>query len=305
GFQRRFTLKNISFPFKVIGSINKAKKIIREFQPDLVIGTGGYASGPVLRVAARKGIACVIQEQNSFAGVTNRILGKRVQKICVAWEGMEKFFPAEKIILTGNPVRSEVISITGKREKAAAHFGLNPDVPTILAVGGSLGARAINEGIAAITALVKEKGWQLVWQTGKLYADQASELLNNSDSKGIVTYPFITEMDLAYAMADVVISRAGAIAISELCCVEKPVILVPSPYVAEDHQTKNAMALVAKSAAVLVKDEEVHEKLGDAITHLMQNKELQNSLSTSIGKLAVADAATRIANEALKLIENV
>lgn len=292
GIQRRLTLQNLKVPFKVLASLIKARKIIKEFQPDIAIGVGGYASGPLLRMAALAGIPTVIQEQNSYPGVTNKILSKQAVAICVAYEGMDKFFPKEKIILTGNPVRQDVWNIEGKKEKALEHFTLEKNKPVVLVVGGSLGARTINQSIEKFADEITQAGAQILWQTGKTYSSP-----NHQNKTGIKILPFIKEMDLAYAAADIIISRAGAMSISELCLIKKPVILIPSPNVAEDHQTKNAMALVSKNAALLVKDNEAHEKLGQTTLSLLKQSELQKTLSSEIAKLGLPHADSDIAKQ--------
>ena len=301
GLQRRLTIDNLSFPFKVISSIMKSKKIIRSFRPDMAVGTGGFASGPLLRVASGMNIPTLIQEQNSFPGITNKLLGGRVNKICVAYQGMEKYFPSEKIMVTGNPVRQDILSLEGKRNEAMKFFGLNSEKKTLLVIGGSLGARTINESIAGCLELLTKNNIQLIWQTGKMYADTAQKIFNTSN--GWVG-TFISKMDLAYAAADIVVSRAGAISLSELAIVKKPCILVPSPNVAEDHQTKNAMALTKQGAAILVKDNEAREKLGAEIISLMNDIQNQNKLSESISRLAFPNSAEVIANEVIKLVQN-
>ncbi|MBX7180513.1 MAG: undecaprenyldiphospho-muramoylpentapeptide beta-N-acetylglucosaminyltransferase [Bacteroidia bacterium] len=298
GLQRSLSLSNLSFPFKVIGSLLDARKIIQEFNPDVAVGVGGYASGPLLFMASIMGIPTLIQEQNSFAGITNKILGKKAHRICVAYEGMEKFFPKDRILLTGNPVRKDILDLTGKRELAISKFGLDPNKPILLSIGGSLGARTINESLFAGSKQLEESGIQVLWQTGKTYFSKAKE----KQSEYIQVYEFIKEMDLVYAAADVVISRAGASSISELCLVAKPCILVPSPNVSEDHQTKNAMALVNKQAALLVKDTEAGEKLTKLAIDLISNKEKQKQLQLEIAKLGLPDSANQIAKEVLNLV---
>ena len=304
GLQRKLTLSNLSFPFKVISSLLKAKRILKRFQPDVVIGTGGYASGPMLRVAAGAGVPTLIQEQNSYPGITNKLLAKKVSKICVAYEGMERFFPKEKILLTGNPVRQDILSLEGKKERGIEFFGLDANKRTLLVIGGSLGARTINESIAGMLDLLAENNIQLVWQTGKAYFPQAQEAVKKYEGKGIKAFDFITKMDLAYAVADAVVSRAGASSVSELCLVKKASILVPSPNVAEDHQTKNAMALVDHNAAVLVKDIESREKLGNEVISLMKDEMKMRKLEENIARLAFHDSAKVIANEVLRLVNN-
>lgn len=301
GLQRRLTLDNLSFPLKVLSSVRASHKIIKNFKPDAVVGVGGYASGPLLYAATSRGLPALIQEQNSYAGITNKLLAKRVQKVCVAYPGMEAFFPADKLALTGNPVRSDIMDLSGKREEALAHFNLEAEKKTILVIGGSLGARTINQSLAAGIAAIAEAGYQLVWQTGKAFYPQAQEL--EAQYSSIHAYDFIKRMDLAYAAADVVISRAGALSISELCLTGKPAILVPSPNVAEDHQTKNAMALVQQQAAILVGDSEAAEKLVPATLQLLANAQEQQRLHQNILKMARPNAAADIVNELLKLVK--
>jgi UDP-N-acetylglucosamine--N-acetylmuramyl-(pentapeptide) pyrophosphoryl-undecaprenol N-acetylglucosamine transferase len=279
-----------------------SKKIINEFKPDVAVGVGGYASGPILKTAARKGIPIVIQEQNSYAGVTNRILAKSASKICVAYDGMVRFFPVEKIILTGNPVRRDIVSMTALKEPSLLHFGLDPKKQTILILGGSLGARTINNSIAASFSRIPDDV-QILWQCGKLYFKEMNARLDESGKKNIVLKEFIREMDQAFAAADVIISRAGAGTLSELAIVGKPVILVPSPNVAEDHQTQNALSLVNKNAGIMVKDIDSHEKLIDTAISLVRNPEQRNELSANLKNLAITDSADRIAQEILKLID--
>ena len=303
GFQRRLTLSNLMFPFKVISSLMKAKKIMNEFKPDLAIGTGGYASGPMLRVASGKEIPTLIQEQNSFPGITNRILSSKVSKICVAYPNMEKYFPKNKIVVAGNPVRNDIIDLTGKSKQAYEFFSLDSRPKTILVIGGSLGARTINESIQPILDELVKNNIQLVWQTGKTYFPNVKNIAENYSSKGIKIVEFIQKMDMAYSVADIVVSRAGAISLSELAVAGKACILVPSPNVAEDHQTKNAMTLVNAGAAIMVKDVESRTKLYEAITNLISNKLEIEKLQINIKKLAFADAADRIASEALSLIK--
>ena len=305
GFQRRLTWKNLSFPLKVISSLMKARRIIAEFKPDLVIGVGGYASGPTLRMATSMGIPALIQEQNSFPGVTNRLLGKRVRKICVAYEGMNRYFPAEKLVLTGNPIRQEMVLTAGKREEALKFFGLDSRKKTLLVIGGSLGARTINQ---AILKFVTDGGdganIQILWQTGKYYFENINANIPHPVSRipNLVILPFIDRMDLAYSVADLIVSRAGAIAISELCVVGKPLILVPSPNVSEDHQTKNARALADKNAALLVTDISAVETLGKVILDLFGNPALQADLSAGIKALGILNSAENIAEVALSLM---
>lgn len=304
GLQRKLTVKNLSFPFKVLSSLAKAKKIIKKFKPDIVIGVGGYASGPTLRVATNNKIHALIQEQNSFPGITNKMLAKSVDRICVAYDQMERFFPKEKIAFTGNPVRQEVIEIEGKKEEALNFFGLQNDKKTILVVGGSQGALAINKAIKKNLSEFANKNLQIIWQTGKPYFQEADEAVENSGLKGILPVAFIDRMDFAYAAADVIISRAGAIAISEICAVAKPAIFIPLPTAAEDHQRKNAQALVDKKAAILVLNNQAEEKLGDALIELIENKDRQKEISKNLSKLAIKDASDRIVDEILKIVES-
>ena len=302
GLQRRLTLSNLSFPFKVISSLLKANSILKKFKPDAVIGTGGFASGPMLRAASKKGIVTLIQEQNSYPGITNKLLSKHVNKICVAYSGMEKFFPKEKILLTGNPVRQDLMNVDGKRDRALEHFGLKPDKKIILVIGGSLGARTINESILNCLPEFENKNIQLIWQTGKNFYETAQHKVGASSAKGIKVFDFIQKMDLAYAAADIVVSRAGASSVSELSLVKKPCILVPSPNVAEDHQTKNAMALVTHHAAVLIADNQAREQLCERSVSLVNDVEQCFKLSENISQLAFKDSATVIANEVINLI---
>lgn len=301
GLQRKLTLKNLLFPFKVMSSILRSHFIIKSFKPNLVIGTGGFASGPVLYAAARKKIPTLIQEQNSFPGITNKLLSKRVMRICVAYPNMERFFPKSKIRLTGNPVRKEIEQpITAEGSKNT--FNLEPNKKTLLVIGGSLGARTINESIANSIVQFSENDIQVIWQTGKHYIDQAKRTISNLQSKSIYVSDFIYNMSEAYRCADIIVSRAGAISISELCIIGKPVILVPSPNVAEDHQTKNAMALVEKNAALLVKDSESKDQLEGIVINLFNNEDEQNKLINNIIQLGHKEAAIKIAKEALSLL---
>lgn len=304
GLQRKLSARNLSFPFKLISSLYKARKIVKQFKPDVAIGVGGYASGPLLRVASGRGIKSVIQEQNSFPGITNKLLAGRVDKICVAYEGLERWFPKDKIVITGNPVRQHVVSLQGKRERALNHFGLKPEKQTVLVIGGSLGALSINIGVHNALEKLSEAGVQVIWQTGKYYAEEAEKAVKEQNlEKEIKPYKFITEMDLAYAAADLIVSRAGAISISELSLVGKPIILVPSPNVAEDHQTKNARALTDTGAAVMVKDAEARNALGDKLLELAGDKSQQMTLKENIVKHGKPNAAERIADEILNLIK--
>jgi len=277
---------------------------MKQFKPDAVVGTGGYASGPMLRVAANAGIPTLIQEQNSYPGITNKILSKKVDRICVAYDEMERFFPKGKIILTGNPVRQDILKLDGKKARAAEFFGLDPEKKTILVIGGSLGARTLNETLnAGVTELMKNE-LQVIWQTGKTFYAGLGDELKQNKTKGVRVYDFISKMDYAYVMADVVISRAGASSVSELCLVKKACILVPSPNVAEDHQTKNAMALVNHQAAILVKDLDAANTLMEHAIELANNEVQRKKLETNISRFAYTDSALVIANEILNLIHN-
>jgi UDP-N-acetylglucosamine--N-acetylmuramyl-(pentapeptide) pyrophosphoryl-undecaprenol N-acetylglucosamine transferase len=298
GFNRSSLFKNISLPFKLIKSFSQVKNIISEFKPHAAVGVGGYSSFPVLKYAQGKGIATFIHESNSFAGKANIMLGKRATKIFVASEGMEKFFPAEKIIITGNPVRRAIANSTVTKEEALKFFELEPGKKTILAVGGSLGARSINEIMARHVHELESLNLQLIWQTGKTTAKQYIE--RGRPSKNVWVNDFIQEMDKAYAAADVVISRAGAMSVAELCVAKKPVVFVPYPLAAEDHQTVNAKYLVDRNAALMVKDSEVNAKLFGAITKLATDDALQQKLKTNIAKYAVTNADEIIAKEILK-----
>jgi UDP-N-acetylglucosamine--N-acetylmuramyl-(pentapeptide) pyrophosphoryl-undecaprenol N-acetylglucosamine transferase len=301
GIQRKLTLSNLKFPFLLIKSILKARSVVKEFKPNVVVGTGGYASGPLLRAATSMGIPALIQEQNSYAGVTNKWLSKKASKICVAYEGMDKFFPKEKIILTGNPVRQDIKDVEQKRGEGQNFFGLDPNKKTLLIIGGSLGAKGINEAIGQGLQQLAESSIQTIWQTGKTYFEKAKQQAEPFASKNIQALDFISRMDLAYSIADCVISRAGAGAVSELCIVKKPSILVPLPTAAEDHQTKNAMSLVNKNAAILVKDSEAKEKLVKEVIVLMNDPNKQNELKKNISALALYNSANIIAKEVLKL----
>lgn len=303
GFQRKLTLANIKVLFQLMQSLNKARGIIKEFKPDVAVGVGGYASGPLLKIASKKGIPTVIQEQNSYAGVTNKLLAKKAAKICVAYEGMERFFPKEKIIMTGNPVRQDLADIAGKKEEAQQFFGLDKTKRTILIVGGSLGARTVNDSIAEGLEIIKKSDVQIIWQTGPRYFEEMKLKTDASGAANVKAMAFISRMDLAFAAADLVVSRAGAGTISELCLVGKPSILVPSPNVAEDHQTKNALSLTNKNAAILVKDVEAKQTLVKTMLETIQKPAELERLSQNILKLAEKDSAKRIAQEILKLIK--
>lgn len=302
GFDRSRLLNNIKVLRRLAKSLGLAKKTIREFKPDIAVGVGGYASGPTLWMAASLGIPTLIQEQNSYAGVTNKLLAKKADSICVAYDNMEKFFPKEKIVLTGNPVRKDLEIASDKREEALKFFDLSPEKKTILVVGGSLGARTINHSIQNSLDKLFASDVQVIWQTGRHYFNEASKHLKAYRGIPVWCSDFITRMDYAYAAADLVISRAGASSISELCLLKKPVILVPSPNVAEDHQTKNAQALVNKQAAIMVKDDEAVNNLVDTALQVIHNETQLKSLSQHIEQLALRQSADRIVDEMIKII---
>jgi UDP-N-acetylglucosamine--N-acetylmuramyl-(pentapeptide) pyrophosphoryl-undecaprenol N-acetylglucosamine transferase len=304
GFDRKNLLKNIKVLYKIWKSQRMAKQIIRAFRPQVAVGVGGYASGPTLNKAAAMGIPCLIQEQNSYAGVTNKLLAKKAEKICVAYEGMERFFPAEKLILTGNPVRQALLDTTISREDAIKAQGLDPAKKTILLVGGSLGARTINESVLQhLDLVVHSSDVQFIWQTGKYYSAEIAKRLQGMEIPNLKVTDFIIDMGAAYKSADLVISRAGASSISEFCLIGKPVILVPSPNVAEDHQTKNALALSTKDAAIYVKDSEAPSTLLELAVKTVNDEAKLKSLSENILKLALPDSAKIIANEVIRLAE--
>jgi UDP-N-acetylglucosamine--N-acetylmuramyl-(pentapeptide) pyrophosphoryl-undecaprenol N-acetylglucosamine transferase len=298
GFQRSLSPKNLLIPFKVISSVIKSLSIIKEFKPDVAIGFGGYASGAMLYAATIKKLPTVIHEQNSYAGITNKILKNRVDTICVAYDNMNKFFPERKLVKTGNPIRQDLMQVDGLRAEAFTHFNLSPNLKTVLVIGGSLGARTINESMLKNLNKFSENNVQLLWQTGKNFAEA-----NQVSQTGVNVQQFIYEMNLAYAIADVVISRAGALSIAELAQVKKPVILVPSPNVAEDHQTKNAMALVEREAAILIKDSDAKQILVDECIALVKNEAKQVQLKNNIATFSMPDAADRIVTEILRVIE--
>ncbi|MBK0380721.1 undecaprenyldiphospho-muramoylpentapeptide beta-N-acetylglucosaminyltransferase [Mucilaginibacter segetis] len=304
GIQRKAFWKNVMFPVKLMNSVRRALKIIQDFKPDAAVGVGGYASGPLLYAASMRGIPTLIQEQNSYAGITNKWLSKRAEKICVAFDGMEKFFPFDRIIKTGNPIRRESVNIAGKHMQALELFKLSAFKKTILITGGSLGARTLNNSILAGLHKIIAADVQVVWQTGKFYYKTITDQLGADRHPNICVVEFLNRMDLAYAAADVIISRAGAGTIAELCVVKKPVILVPSPNVAEDHQTKNALALVQESAAIFIADRNAEEKLVDKALELLNDKELQKKLSDNIGSLALPDADEVIAKEVIQITNN-
>lgn len=305
GFDRKNLLKNIPVLIKLFKSQRLARKIVKDFRPHAAVGVGGYASGPTLKVAGSMGIPTLLQEQNSYAGVTNKLLAKQAKKICVAYEGMERFFDKSKIILTGNPVRQGLLNHSIQREEAISSFGLDPQKKTVLILGGSLGARTINQCLMANLDKVKSSGVQFIWQTGKIYIEEARKAVAQAGELPMLhVTDFISDMATAYSAADLVISRAGAGSISEFCLLQKPVILVPSPNVAEDHQTKNALALVNKNAALYVKDAEAKDLLLDKAIEAINQPELLKNLSKNIAELAFTDSANVIAKEVIKLAEN-
>jgi len=300
GLQRKVTLQNAMFPFKLMSSLWKSRKIIKKFQPDVVIGTGGFASGPLLQVANSFNIPTVLQEQNSFPGITNKLLSKKANAICVAYENLERFFPNDKIVFTGNPVRQDVLDIENKKQEGINYFKLDANKKTLLILGGSLGARRVNQLIAKELDFILESGLQVFWQCGKLYFEEYKHF-NNKENVQVVS--FIDRMDLIYAAADFVISRAGASSVSELCLVGKPVIFIPSPNVAEDHQTKNAKAIVDKKGAILLKESELDTKFETTFSELISNESLQKELSQNIKQLAKPNATKDIVEEIIKLIK--
>ena len=303
GFDRKNLLKNFKVLYKIWKSQRMAKKIIKDFRPQVAVGVGGYASGPTLNMAAAKGIPCLLQEQNSYAGVTNKLLAKKAAKICVAYEGMERFFPAEKIMMTGNPVRQQLLDTTITHEDAVRTFGFDPTKKVVLIVGGSLGARTLNESVLQHLDQIRKSDVQFIWQTGKFYSAEISERLKGEDIPNLTVTDFISDMGVAYKAADLVVSRAGAGSISEFCLLGKPVILVPSPNVAEDHQTKNAMALVNKAAALYVKDAEADKILLPLAIDTAKDDAKLQSLHENILKMALPDSADMIAKEVIKLSE--
>ena len=322
GFDRKHLLKNVVVLWRLMKSQRMARRIVKDFRPDVAVGVGGYASGPTLKMAGKQGVPMLLQEQNSYAGVTNKLLAKNAKKICVAYDGMEnkllakdaaiicvayegleRFFPADKIKLTGNPVRQGLTENKCSREEAVASYGFDASKPVVLIVGGSLGARSVNESVLANLEAIRNSDVQFIWQTGKFYLPEMKQRVGENVPKNLVVTDFIADMDVAYAAADLVVSRAGAGSISEFCLLGKPVILVPSPNVAEDHQTKNAMALVNKGAAVFVKDVEAKEKLVPTALELVSDKSRLAELRTNILTLALPDSANIIADEVIRLAE--
>ncbi|OUR94482.1 undecaprenyldiphospho-muramoylpentapeptide beta-N-acetylglucosaminyltransferase [Flavobacteriales bacterium 34_180_T64] len=301
GIQRRLTIKNLMFPVKLILSLLRSRNIVKTFNPDVVIGTGGYASGPLLQIATSKRIPTLIQEQNSFPGITNKLLAKKVDKICVAYESLERFFPKEKIVITGNPIRKDLLEIENKTIKAKDFFKLNHGKHTLLVLGGSLGSRRINELIEDELEFLQTQNVQVIWQCGKLYY-QEYKGYNKLDD--IQVFPFLDTMDFAYAASDIIISRAGAISVSELCIVGKPVIFIPSPNVAEDHQTKNAMSIVEKNAALLIKENDLEIDFENKLSQLVNSIDKQKELGANIKNLALVNATSDIADEVEKLLKS-
>ncbi len=302
GFPRKPSLKIFTFFKNLMKSASMADKIVKEFKPEIAIGVGGYASGPLLRAATKSKIPTLIQEQNSYAGITNKILGKQVNKICVAYDRMERYFPSKKIVFTGNPVRENLLTNLQNKEEAREYFGLPGNIKVVLIIGGSLGARSINNAVLKNLEQITESGVQVIWQTGAYYFEQIQNETKNNKPGNLQIHQFLSRMDFAYSAADVVISRAGAGTISELCLVGKPAILVPSPNVSEDHQTKNAMALVEKDAAVMLTDKEIDEKLFQVAFDMVTNNELCQLMATNIRTLAKPEATKTIVDEVEKLI---
>lgn len=302
GFQRSLSRRNLAFPFKLVHSMIRARKIVKDFKPDVAIGTGGYASGPTLWAAQKAGVPTLIQEQNSYPGITNKLLAKPVDKICVAYEGLEKFFPKEKIVFTGNPVRVDLFDVSDKKQEALEYFGLQPDMKTLLVIGGSLGAKAINEHLAQRLVELSAVQGQVIWQCGKLYEDECRKAAKEFDN--VQVHPFLERMDLAFAAADFIVSRAGAGTLSELALVGKPVLLIPSPNVAEDHQKKNALALVEKNAAMMVEEHSWTDGslTGWTLGEVLNDQKLQSRLSENIVKLAKPNATKDIVEEIKNLI---
>lgn len=303
GLQRKLSLKNLSFPFKLLSSLFKANQIINSFNPDVVIGTGGYASGPLLYVASKKKIPTLILEQNSYPGITNKLLGKTVSRVCVGYEGMEKFFPKDKILITGSPIRKEINRLKATKEEGIEYFDLNRDKTTILVIGGSQGAMKINEAIGEKLNDIVKDNIQMIWQTGKTSFEVAKEYAERSTKRNYIkVVDFISRMDLAYAVADLIVSRAGAIAIAEIVAVNKPAIFIPLPSAAEDHQTKNAMALVKGNAAILVKEQEAKEKLIPAINEMLNTESNRLVMVQNLKRFKYPDATEKIVNEIINMM---
>ena len=304
GFNRKNLFKNVSVLIKLWNSMRKASNLLKEWKPDIAIGVGGYVSGPILKEAQKQGIPTLIQEQNSYAGVTNKLLAKNVGAVCVAYEGMEKFFPADKIELTGNPIRQNLLECTISKEEARKKFNLVPNRPTILIVGGSLGARTINNSIEAGLQKLADSDVQVIWQTGKFYDEGAKKAMASINASNIKQMAFIPNMDEAYRAADLVVSRAGASSISEIQSLGKPSLLIPSPNVAEDHQTKNALALVNHNAAMMVKDVDCAETLVDSMLDLVKKEDRLKELSVNVKKMALPDSAKKIVDKVIEIIES-
>ncbi len=301
GLQRKLTFENAMFPMKLMNSLWQSRQIVKSFKPDVVIGTGGFASGPLLQMANSANIPTLIQEQNSFPGITNKLLSKKATKICVAYENLQRFFPANKIVLTGNPVRQDLLDIADKRAEGISYFNLDKNKKTLLVLGGSLGARRINQLIESRIEALVAKNIQVIWQCGKFYIDEYGHF---SNIENVQVNSFIDRMDLVYAAADFVISRAGASSVSELCLVGKPVIFIPSPNVAEDHQTKNAIAIIDKSGALMIKENELEAKFDEVFDDLISDESLQRRLSENIKTLAKPNATKDIVEEIIKLVES-
>ncbi|MEP5255674.1 MAG: undecaprenyldiphospho-muramoylpentapeptide beta-N-acetylglucosaminyltransferase [Winogradskyella arenosi] len=299
GIQRKLTLKNLAFPFKLMSSLWRSRKIIKSFKPDVVVGTGGFASGPLLQVATSKGIPSLIQEQNSFPGITNKLLSKKVNTICVAYDGLERFFPKSKIKLTGNPIRKDLLQVKDKRAEGQTAFKLNKEQQTLLVLGGSLGARRINQLIEANIDFFEAQNIQVIWQCGKLYYEQYKKY---DTHKNVQVHAFLNQMDLAYAASDIIISRAGAISVSELCIVGKPVVFIPSPNVAEDHQTKNAKSIADKEAAILIREKDLEADFQKEFSALITDKTKREELSKNIEALALVNATRDIVDEVEKML---
>ncbi len=299
GIQRKLTLKNLLFPIKLINSLWRSRSIVKSFKPNVVVGTGGFASGPLLKMASSNGVSCVLQEQNSFAGITNKLLASKAKKICVAYDGMEQFFPANKIVKTGNPVRADLLEIRSKREEAISFFDLDKDKKTILVLGGSLGARRVNQLVEKQLSFFDKHGFQLLWQCGKLYENA----YKGHSGDTVKVLPFVNRMDLAYAAADIVISRAGAGSVSELSIVGKPVLFIPSPNVAEDHQTKNAEAIVKENAAVMIKEANLDQEFESVFENEFLDSEKLLTYGQQLKKLAKPNATAEIVNEIVALLK--
>ncbi len=302
GFQRKITYKNLLVIFRLICSMIRARNIVKRFKPDVAIGVGGYASGPILYVAAKRGIPTVIQEQNSYPGITNKLLARKAEKICVAYDGMDKYFPESKIYFTGNPVRNDLIDVSGKSDEAFEFFGLNKKKKVLLVLGGSLGAKTINQSVKASLELFLSNDIQVIWQTGKLFYQEAFDFTKNLEKTGVIVVPFIDRMDLAYGACDMVVSRAGAISVSEICVAQKPAIFIPSPNVAEDHQTKNAKALVNHNGAIMIKDMEAVKNLGQIVLDTIFDEDKKHRLKENIARFSIKDSADRIASVVMSLI---